>query len=331
MMPPLPDIAETARGIVNGSRRAIAQSLNLLDDRREEATGWAADLFAHLPAWESVIGHHLIGLTGPPGAGKSTLISRLIAGWRGRGMSVAVLAADPSSPLTGGALLGDRLRMRVAQNDQQVFIRSLANRGSYGGLAAELLPMAIVMTHGFDRVVVETLGVGQREVDVAFTVDTTCLALPPGAGDYVQFLKAGIMEIPDVVVVTKNDVGAPAERTANDVSATAIDAPVVRTSATRGDGIEELIDVLNKSHEGLVSTGALPTLRKRASSHWLLGQLKREFGTYGIGRAGGPTGLEDCFADTEQPLLVQLARARDHLRMLFDGPSVPPTTRSVAD
>ena len=211
--------AAHAAAICAGDVCAVARALNLLDDARADARRVASALLDELPSLQASTNAQLVGLTGPPGVGKSSLICALIGRWRARGLRVGVLAVDPSSPLSGGALLGDRLRMQVAADDDGVFIRSLANRGSYGGLARELLPMSVVMLAAFDRVLIETVGVGQREVDVARIADTTCVVVQPGAGDAIQFLKSGIMEIPDILVVNKSDLGGLAMSTASELAA----------------------------------------------------------------------------------------------------------------
>ncbi len=164
----------------------------------------------------------------------------MIAVWRQRGQRVGVLAVDPSSPISGGALLGDRLRMQTSADDDGVFVRSLASRGQFGGLSAEVWPMSLVMLAGFDIVLIETVGVGQREVDISRMCDTTCYVAQPGSGDSVQFLKAGILEVPHILVVNKADMGAVARRTLAELGAALHrehpdghwQVPVLATSAT---------------------------------------------------------------------------------------------------
>ncbi|HEY6131031.1 MAG TPA: methylmalonyl Co-A mutase-associated GTPase MeaB, partial [Halioglobus sp.] len=197
------DIANLAAAIGRGERTAIADALNLLDDRRQASRASATRLLAHLQRAPDNPAGHLIGITGPPGAGKSTLSAALIAVWRQRRQRVGVLAVDPSSPVSGGALLGDRLRMLTSADDDGVFVRSLSSRGQFGGLSAEVWPMSVVMLAGFDVVLIETVGVGQREVDISHLCDTTCYVAQPGSGDSVQFLKAGILEVPHILVVNK--------------------------------------------------------------------------------------------------------------------------------
>lgn len=196
---------------------------------------------------------HVIGVTGPPGAGKSTLVSALVAGLRQRGRTVAVMAVDPSSPFTGGAVLGDRVRMGERQSDEGVFIRSLASRGHLGGLAAAAGDVIDVFdAAGFDVIIVETVGAGQSEVEITRYADTRVVACPPGLGDDVQALKAGVFEIADIFVVTKADL-PDARRTESDLKAMIglrrknEWTPVVKkVSAPSGEGIDALVDWLEQ-------------------------------------------------------------------------------------
>ena len=194
----------------------------------------------------------LVGLTGPPGAGKSTLTSALTAAYRTAGARVAVVAVDPSSPLTGGAILGDRIRMRDRFLDEGVFIRSMANRGLPGGLArATRRIVGVLDALGFNVVLVETVGVGQQDIEVARVVDTVCLLTIPGAGDDIQAIKAGIIEIADILVVNKGDRPGADEAIRDLQKMLSLggtrpgwQAPVIKTSALEGTGIRELIDAI---------------------------------------------------------------------------------------
>lgn len=236
-------------------------------------------------------------------------------------MSVGILAVDPSSPISGGALLGDRLRMQVAEGDDRVFIRSLSSRGEFGGLSAQVLPMAIVMLAAFDVVVVETVGVGQREVDIAQLCDTTCFVAQPGSGDSVQFIKAGVLEVPHLVIVNKADMGAVATRTLSEMQA-AISGKhpegdwtveVLATSATRGDGIAELAAVIEKRHQALVNAGVLAERRKRYQSHWVVKRVEQEFGQYGIDRYGGEAALLERLHGATTDVFTQYDTLRSEL------------------
>lgn len=197
---------------------------------------------------------HVVGFTGPPGAGKSTLLDRLIDAWRARGQRVAVIAVDPSSPLSGGATLGDRIRIRERPQDPGVFVRSMASRGRRGGLAPATAGMIHLMdAAGFDYVLVETVGVGQEEIDIAGLVHTTALLQIPGGGDGVQMLKAGLLEVADLYVVNKADLPG-ADLLARELAAVATLSlghdhllhapPVLKVSAQTGDGVEALVDAI---------------------------------------------------------------------------------------
>jgi LAO/AO transport system kinase len=189
----------------------------------------------------------VIGVTGPPGAGKSTTIAVLVTAYRERGLSVAVLAVDPSSPYSGGALLGDRIRMAAHINDDGVLIRSVATRGHLGGLA-EAVPAAIrvLAALSYDVVLVETVGVGQSEIEIAAVADPTIVVLNPGAGDAIQAAKAGLLEVADIVVINKADRDG-ADQTARDLHAET-SAPILKIIAARNEGIAELVDAIEAHH-----------------------------------------------------------------------------------
>ncbi|KGN34867.1 transporter [Knoellia sinensis KCTC 19936] len=240
-------------------------------------------------------GAHVIGLTGSPGVGKSTTTAALIAAFRDRGKRVAVLAVDPSSPFSGGALLGDRIRMEQHATDSGVFIRSVASRGHLGGLSfATPQALRVLDAAGFDVVLVETVGVGQSEVEVAARADTTVVIVAPGMGDGIQAAKAGILEIGDLFVVNKADRDG-ADDTVRDLRhmiqlgnrERSVDwrTPVVRTVASRGDGIPELVESLEAHRNWLGESGALSTRRsERARSEIeaiALAELRRRLGAEG--------------------------------------------------
>jgi LAO/AO transport system kinase len=238
------DIDDLIAAARNGSPRAAGRLLSLVEgDRRDEVlTSIGA---AEAP--EPVRDVQVIGITGPPGAGKSTTIAALVTAYRGRGRRVAVLAVDPSSPFSGGALLGDRIRMAAHINDSDVLIRSVASRGHIGGLAAAV-PAAIRLLGaiGYDVILLETVGVGQSEIEIAAVADPTVVILNPGAGDAVQAAKAGVLEVADIVVVNKADRDG-AEQTVRDLRAET-KAPIVSLIAARGEGVADLTTAIDDHH-----------------------------------------------------------------------------------
>jgi LAO/AO transport system kinase len=238
----------------------------------------------------------VVGLTGAPGVGKSTLAAALVAAWRQTGWTVGVLAVDPSSPFTGGALLGDRVRMQRHALDEGVYIRSMATRGHLGGLAwATPQAVRVLDAAGCDVVLVETVGVGQAEVEVAGLADTTLVALAPGFGDAVQVAKAGILEVADVFVVNKADRDG-AEVVARDLrqmlhlgEARPWQVPVVMTVAERGDGVEQLAETIAVHRAHLESSGELEHRRRQRAAREVeevaLADLRAELGELGRGEA----------------------------------------------
>ena len=239
--------SELVDRLLAGERRALARLITRIEDGSPDRLREVVRLL-HPHTGRA----QLVGLTGSPGVGKSTLVSALIAEWRRRGRTVAVLAVDPTSPFSGGALLGDRVRMQQHVLDQGVFVRSMASRGHLGGLSwATPLGLLVFDAAGFDVVVVETVGVGQAEVEIASVADTTVVALAPGMGDAIQAAKAGILEVADVFCVNKADRDG-ADRTVRELSEMqklghgAWRAPIVKTVASSEEGIAELANAIDQ-------------------------------------------------------------------------------------
>jgi LAO/AO transport system kinase len=272
-----------------GGKPALARAL-----ARLEAKPDAAETLDLLDAAHAAAQAHVIGITGPPGVGKSTLIGALIAHWRAARTRVAVIAVDPSSRASGGALLGDRTRLGTDPEDDGVFVRSMAARDRLGGLAALTGSAAVLMRALYDLVVVETVGVGQSETEIAGSADTVLLCIQPGSGDTLQFMKAGIAEIPHAVAVTKGDLGAAARRAAADVRAAlrlagAVDGwrvPVLTVAALRQEGVETLAAALAAHWAWLGEGGRLAATRREQGERWLVESVRERFGREGVRRAG---------------------------------------------
>ena len=260
---PLSRAAELAAAAVAGDRHALARLLTAIENRSPVAEAALRQLYPTAGR------AHLVGITGPPGAGKSTLVAALIAEVRAAGRTVAVVAVDPSSPITGGAILGDRVRMQAYAADRDVFIRSMAARGHAGGLASTTgAACSVLDAVGFDLILVETVGTGQSEVEVASSADTTVVLEAPEMGDEVQAIKAGLLEVADLVVVNKGDRPG-AQRTAAQLRAMLVATPVVGTdpvdagrprpkrpevlitTAATGEGVPELLAALDRHRAGL--------------------------------------------------------------------------------
>src|SRR5213596_3354185 len=248
-----PTAAELGPRLRDGDLTVAPAVLNLVETSGPAARGEIAALLREVApaALGGEARAHVVGVTGPPGAGKSTLLGELVRGWRSRGRTVAVLAVDPSSRRSGGALLGDRARIPFDPEDRGVFIRSTAAGGRLGGLAPATRAAAQALAAAFDVVVIETVGVGQSETEVAEVADTVAVIVQPGSGDVLQFLKSGIMEIPDVLVVTKADLGDIAQRARRDLNAAMRSLGgrtkvVAVSSIPPASGIDELVAALDE-------------------------------------------------------------------------------------
>jgi LAO/AO transport system kinase len=261
----LKNIEKLARDALKGDKRSVARLLTVVENGLPEARDAIAILYPETGR------AHIIGITGSPGVGKSTLIEKMIREMRKRGKTVGVVAVDPTSPFSGGAFLGDRVRMQSLSTDEGVFIRSMATRGSLGGIArATNDAVKVLDASGMDFIIVETVGAGQSEVEVMRITETVVVMLSPGAGDDIQTLKAGMMEIGDVFVVNKADL-ENAQRVVVDVKSTLSmkvpeegwRPPVVKTVATTGDGVDELLETIIRHREHLNSSGASEQRKRR--------------------------------------------------------------------
>lgn len=276
-------------------KRGLAEALTQAETRRNDP-----HMIALLDAAYATPKGHVIGITGPPGVGKSTLTNALVAHWRDAGLTVGVIAVDPSSRYTRGALLGDRTRIRTQPDDHGVFIRSMAARDRLGGLSAETIAAMVLMRASYDRIIVESVGIGQSEADIGFVADCVVLCIQPGSGDSLQYMKAGITELPDIFVVTKGDLGQPATRARADVEgALGLSAQegrkpnVIVVSSTKADGIKALDAAL--SDHLATHAFSLGQRRARQADDWVEDAVRDQFGRDGLARlatlkslAGGP-------------------------------------------
>jgi LAO/AO transport system kinase len=292
---PLPDGEALGRRLRDGDRSAAPAALNVIEDRSPRGRDQARALLEAVGAEPR---SHLVGLTGPPGVGKSSLLSAALPLWRSSGRTVAVLAVDPSSKVSGGSLLGDRVRIQHDPHDDGVLIRSTAAGTRLGGLAEATRDAAQALLAAFDVVVVETVGVGQSETDVAELCDTVAVVVQPGSGDTLQFLKAGIMEVPDVLVVTKADMGDAAMRARRDLAAAlravgSRDTPVVAVSSLPPPkGVEELVSALEEHRTALDLGAARARMRRLAA----LSAFAAEYGERGLRAVGGRRAAEKLLA-----------------------------------
>lgn len=292
------NVADLIDAAQKGSSRATGRLLSLIENGgREEVLAAVGPSSARV-----------VGLTGPPGAGKSTTAAAIIGVYRNQGRRVAILAVDPSSPYSGGALLGDRIRMAAHINDPDVLIRSLATRGHLGGMAAAV-PAAIrlLATLAYDMVLLETVGVGQSEIEVAAVADTTIVVLNPGTGDAVQAAKAGLLEVADIVVVNKADRDG-AEQTVRDLRAE-IQAPILKLVAARGEGVTDLVAAIDSHHRA--DSFAHRTARARAQilslAHTRL-QAHPDLATLAESVADG---RDDAYTAANRLISLPLARSNE--------------------
>ena len=288
--------------VLQGNVRAAGRLMRRVDDDRPEARAMLAELFAHTGK------AHIVGITGNPGAGKSTLVNALIAEFRSRDLTVGCIAVDPTSPFSGGAILGDRVRMQEHALDPGVFIRSVATRGNLGGISRSTPAIVQILdAMGFDLIVIETVGVGQDEIDIVRLADTSVVLNVPGLGDEVQASKAGLLEIADVLVINKADRDGMrrlrrelramvelGEFTPNDWK-----PPVLETIATKPQGVVELADVIFGHLDWIVEHGQAELIERERLNHyvWLLalGELERAM-------------REQCRTESWHEILIDLSR-----------------------
>ncbi len=268
-----------------GGKPALARALSAI-----ESGFGSADVVTLLDTAVASAAGHVLGITGPPGVGKSTLTNSLIDYWRQRRETVGVVAIDPSSQKTGGALLGDRTRLATDPEDKGIFVRSMAAGDRVGGLSDHAIAAVALMRAAMDHVVVETVGIGQSEADIALVADTILLCIQPGSGDSLQFMKAGVMELPDLIAVTKADMGAFAVRARADVEGALSlvhdehkqwSVPVTLVSASKREGIDDLMSRLAEHRALVVREGRCLSQRCRQQEQWITDYIRRRYGSVG--------------------------------------------------
>lgn len=303
--------------VLAGQKTAVARALNLLEDRRPEMAAEVRKVVAHLSR-NAKAERHVIGITGPPGVGKSSMISCLIEQYRAQHKTVGVIGVDPSSLKSGGALLGDRIRIRFRPNDEGVFIRSLSAGGHLGGVTGNIRQLLVLFEAVYDIIILETVGVGQSETDVANVVDTVISVIQPGSGDTLQFMKAGIMEIPHILVINKADRKEAALKAFYDLKTAAgymmadndhWQPEVLMTSATDNQGFDKLIAAL-KRHRTMLASRGIDKRRSRKLHRSILTAVKAEYGRFGIQLLGGEKRILEKLHQAE------IANADEGLRYL---------------
>ena len=300
------DRAITLQEVLSGGKTGIARALNLLESRLPQHRKNAGYLLEQLSN-KANPRRHIIGITGPPGAGKSSLLSRIIPEYRRRGKSVGIISVDPSSRKSGGALLGDRVRISHDPKDEGVFIRSMAAGSHLGGLAWQTRHCLTVFEAAFETIFIETVGVGQSETEIDQVVDTIVFVVQPGSGDALQFMKAGIMEIPHILLINKGDLKAQARKTLNDLKTASSLNPsgdddwhlkLMQASAAEGWGQAELCDALEAHREFLLSR-CLEAVRNRQRCQWVAVLFRERYGSYAVDLLGGEKRILQIIAETD--------------------------------
>ncbi len=294
-----------------GGKLQLSRALSLLEQSPGEMLGLLSDSY-HAPRAQ------VVGVTGPPGVGKSTLLAELIRTYRAEGRTVGVIAVDPSSKRSGGAFLGDRVRFSTDPEDQGVFVRSMAARDRLGGLADLTIAAMVLMRAVFDIVLIETVGVGQSETDVSGVTDTVVFCVQPGSGDSLQFMKAGIAEIPHIALVTKADMGKAAERTKADLRGALSlasedggdwDVKILALSSSDKTGLGDFVAAVDEHYRWLQAQGKLSDQRQQQAKQWLKEAVRDLFGKVGL-RFLKETDLSLELADGQSPfdLLSQIQK-----------------------
>ncbi|MBU9713970.1 methylmalonyl Co-A mutase-associated GTPase MeaB [Evansella tamaricis] len=301
-------LEQLAERVLSGDQRAIAKGISIVEDRKEGHRLLLSRVFPH------VGNAHIIGITGSPGAGKSSLVNGLVKEWRSRNKTVAVIAVDPTSPFSGGALLGDRVRMRDHDDDEGVFIRSMGTRGSLGGLSEACQDVVRIMdASGFDVVMVETVGVGQAELDIMKTADTVTLVLYPSGGDLIQAFKAGIMEIADLFVINKADLPGVDQLKGELQDLLHItergkkgwEPPILETVSTLKRGMEQVVEESLAHHKYLASSGKKAERRFSQRKQEVMRRLQERFAADVLGLVEQELGpLESGSSEERDPYEV---------------------------
>jgi LAO/AO transport system kinase len=311
---------DLVRRLLGGERRALARIISLVENGDPEGHRALAQLYGHTGR------AHTIGITGASGSGKSTLSGALAREFRVRDRTVAIVAVDPTSPFTKGALLGDRIRMQDLTRDPEVFVRSMATRGSLGGLApATAEVVAVLDAAGKDVIIIETVGAGQDEVEVASTADTTVVVLTPAGGDDVQAMKAGIMEVADILLVNKADLsGAEAlvaqlKAIATIASRGRLEVPILTTIASRGDGLPELADAIEEHRAKLEASGDLERQRAERARHQVLAIARQRLLDRVLRATAGDGGLDELVRSVAERRLDPYAAAQRLIESANEG------------